>query len=108
MQATIPDLIVWLIVGLLAGTLAGVVMKRTKEGYGRLTNLGLGMVGALIGGFLFDIFRIDFGVANISIGLQDIVSAFAGSLIFLALLFFGRKWYRHNQATSTQDKKRPL
>ena len=91
MQQTIPDLTVWLIVGLLAGSLAGFVIKRKKEGYGHLINLGLGLVGALIGGFLFDVFKIDFGLANITVGLQDIVSAFVGSLIFLALLFFGKK-----------------
>jgi uncharacterized membrane protein YeaQ/YmgE (transglycosylase-associated protein family) len=93
MQATIPDLAVWLIVGLLAGTLAGLVVKRRKEGYGRFVNLGLGLVGALIGGFLFDVLRIDLGLANISVSLQDIVSAFVGSLIFLALMFFGKRWY---------------
>ncbi|MEP4148176.1 MAG: GlsB/YeaQ/YmgE family stress response membrane protein [Halioglobus sp.] len=93
MQATIPDLTVWLIVGLLAGSLAGLVIKRKKQGYGHFINLGLGLVGALIGGFLFDLFNIDFGLANITISLQDIVSAFVGSLVFLALLFFSKKWY---------------
>ncbi|MHC5103145.1 MAG: GlsB/YeaQ/YmgE family stress response membrane protein, partial [Planctomycetota bacterium] len=48
-------------------------------------------VGALIGGFLFDVLRIDFGLANITISLQDIVAAFVGSLIFLAILFFVRR-----------------
>ena len=93
MQATIPDLLVWFIVGLLAGTLAGLVVKRRKEGYGRFVNLGLGLVGALIGGFIFDALRIDLGLANISVSLQDIVSAFVGSLIFLALMFFGKRWH---------------
>ena len=94
MQATIPDLIVWLIVGLLAGSLAGFVMKRRKKGYGHFANLGLGLIGAILGGVLFDALKIDFGLADITVGLQDIVSAFVGSLIFLALLFFSRKWYR--------------
>ena len=94
MQATIPDLIVWLIVGLLAGSLAGFVMKRRKKGYGHFANLGLGLIGAILGGVLFDVLKIDFGLADITVGLQDIVSAFVGSLIFLALLFFSRKWYR--------------
>jgi uncharacterized membrane protein YeaQ/YmgE (transglycosylase-associated protein family) len=99
MQSTIPDLAVWLIVGLLAGSLAGFVMKRSKKGYGHFINLGLGLVGALIGGFLFDLLRIDLGLANISVGLQDIVSAFVGSLVFLALLFFGKKWYSSKNNT---------
>ena len=88
---------VWVIVGMLAGSLAGAVVKRAKEGFGRYANLGIGLVGALIGGFLFDLFRINFGLENIAISLQDIVSAFIGSLLFLAALYYGRRWYKKKQ-----------
>ncbi len=94
MGVTLAELVVWLIIGLLAGSLAGLVVKRTKEGFGRYTNLGIGLAGALIGGFLFDLLRIDFGLANISVSLQDVVAAFVGSLLFLAVVFYGRRWYR--------------
>ena len=94
MGVTVAELVVWLIIGLLAGSLAGLVVKRTKEGFGRYTNLGIGLAGALIGGFLFDLLRIDFGLANISVSLQDVVAAFVGSLLFLAVVFYGRRWYR--------------
>jgi len=94
MGVTIGELVVWLIIGLLAGSLAGLVVTRTKEGFGRYTNLGVGLAGALIGGFLFDVFKIDLGLANISISLQDIVAAFVGALLFLALVVYGRRWYK--------------
>ena len=87
MILTFADLLVWMIVGMIAGSLAGVAVKRTKEGFGRYMNMGIGLVGALIGGFLFDLLRIDFGLENIAISLQDIVSAFLGSLLFLAALY---------------------
>ena len=91
------DLLVWVIVGMIAGSLAGAAVKRTKEGFGRYMNMGIGLVGALIGGFLFDLLRIDFGMENIAISLQDIVSAFVGSLLFLAALYYGRRWYKKKQ-----------
>ena len=47
------QIIVWLIVGALAGSIAGMLVKRTREGFGPFTNLGIGLVGALIGGFIF-------------------------------------------------------
>jgi len=44
-------LIAWLILGLIAGWLAGVAMK--GSGYGLIGDLFFGLIGALIGGFLF-------------------------------------------------------
>ena len=94
MNITLTDLLVWVVVGMIAGSLAGVVVKRKKGGFGRYGNLGIGLVGALIGGFLFDLLRIDLGLQNITISLQDIVSAFVGSLLFLVALFYVRSWYK--------------
>jgi uncharacterized membrane protein YeaQ/YmgE (transglycosylase-associated protein family) len=45
---TLSQVIVWLVVGALAGYFTGIVVKRTKEGFGHFTNLGIGLVGALI------------------------------------------------------------
>jgi uncharacterized membrane protein YeaQ/YmgE (transglycosylase-associated protein family) len=94
MDVTLVELVVWIIVGALAGSLAGLVVTRTKQGFGRYVNLGIGLAGALIGGFLFDLLRIDLGLANISVSLQDVVSAFVGSLLFLVALRYGRGLYR--------------
>jgi uncharacterized membrane protein YeaQ/YmgE (transglycosylase-associated protein family) len=94
MNETLVELVVWIIVGMLAGSLTGLAVKRTKKGFGWYVNLGIGMAGALIGGFLFDLLKIDLGLVNISVSLQDVVAAFVGSLIFLVVLFYVRKWYR--------------
>ena len=94
MNITLTDLLVWVVVGMIAGSLAGVVVKRKKGGFGRYGNLGIGLVGALIGGFLFNLLRIDLGLQNVTISLQDIVSAFVGSLLFLVALFYVRSWYK--------------
>ena len=98
---TFPDLAVWLIVGALAGSLAGLAVKRTKKGFGPFANLGIGLAGALIGGFLFDLVQIDLGLANISISLQDVLAAFVGSLLFLAGLHYFRRWQRERAGKSS-------
>ena len=86
MNITIDEVIVWLIVGALAGWLAGAIVKRRKAGFGRFGNLGVGLIGALIGGLLFNLFGIDLGLGKIAITFEDLLSALIGSLIFLALL----------------------
>lgn len=106
MEVTLVELVVWLIVGMLAGSLTGLVVTRKKEGFGRYANLGVGLAGALIGGFLFDLLRVDLGLANISVSLQDLLSAFVGSLLFLAALVYGRRWYRERRdKTQAASKK---
>ncbi len=58
MKITIDQINVWLIVGALAGSITGKVVKRAKEGFGRFTNLGIGLIGALIGGSIFRAFNL--------------------------------------------------
>ena len=78
---SVGKIIVWLIIGALAGTLAGRLMTFSKQGFGLWTNIGIGMLGALVGGFLFWLFGIDFGLAEIKITFEDLISAFVGSLL---------------------------
>ena len=91
MHIASDKIIVWLIVGALAGWLTGVLVKRKKKGFGHIYNTIIGLGGALIGGFIFHVFRIDFGLGNISISLKDLVSALIGSLAFLLLVWFMKK-----------------
>ena len=87
------QIIVWLIVGALAGSIAGVVVRRTREGFGLFTNLGIGLVGALIGGFIFKALHIDLKLGKITVSLEELLSAFIGSLIFLgAVWLIKRQW----------------
>jgi uncharacterized membrane protein YeaQ/YmgE (transglycosylase-associated protein family) len=78
---TLSKIIVWLIIGALAGTLAGRLMTFSKRGLGMWTNIGVGMIGAVVGGVLFWLFHINLGLGEIKITGEDLVSAFVGSLL---------------------------
>ena len=84
---TAAQLIVWIVVGLLGGTLAGFAITWRRSGFGVWRNAALGLVGALIGGFLFRLFSLFPGLDRITISLRDVVAAFVGSLIVLLALW---------------------
>ena len=92
MHITWEVIVVWLIVGALAGSLAGMVVKRSKEGFGRFANIGIGLVGALVGGLFFKIFNINLGLRNIVVSFEELVAACLGSLLFLLVLWLVRKY----------------
>ncbi len=81
----IGQIIVWIIVGGFAGTLAGRAVTFKKEGLGRWANLLVGMIGAVIGGELFKLFRIDFGLGELKVTFEDLIAAFVGSLVVIFL-----------------------
>lgn len=83
MSITLSKVIVWLIIGAAGGTLAGALVRWQRGGFGWWANLGIGLVGALVGGIIFNLFGILPGLETISISLRDIVSAFIGSILFL-------------------------
>ena len=83
--------ITWLLVGSLAGSLTGLVFRGTKYGYGKWSNLAIGLIGALIGGAIFNVFGIELGLSRISVSVQDLIAAFLGALIFLAGLGYWKR-----------------
>jgi len=87
MDISISQIIIWLIVGSLAGSVTGALVKRKKEGYGRLRNMTIGMVGAVIGGGLFSLFKIDLGLGDWKVTGQDLVSALIGSFLLLIVIW---------------------
>jgi uncharacterized membrane protein YeaQ/YmgE (transglycosylase-associated protein family) len=90
---TVAVVVTWLIVGALAGSLAGMLVKRRKEGFGYVANFGIGLVGALIGGLLFRLLKIDLGLlSQIRVSLQEVIDALLGSLIFLTALWGAQKY----------------
>ena len=89
---TIDKIIIWLVLGVVAGTLAGRLVTFSRKGFGFWTNIGLGMLGALVGGFLFWLFRIDLGLGEIKVTGEDLVAAFTGSLVCLAAWWVIRKF----------------
>jgi uncharacterized membrane protein YeaQ/YmgE (transglycosylase-associated protein family) len=79
----IGQIIVWIIVGGFAGTLAGRAITFKKEGLGLWANLLVGMAGAVIGGELFKLFRINFGFGELKVTFEDLIAAFLGSLLVI-------------------------
>ncbi len=79
-------IIVWLIVGALAGSAAASVMQRGTRNR-LLLNTLIGLVGALIGGFLFELFRIQIpALLAIQINAQQLLAAFVGAIILIFLV----------------------
>ena len=73
----------WIVVGLIAGWLAGVVVR--GGGYGLIGNIVVGVVGALIGGFLAGaLFNVPDAVNGIN--LTSILIAFIGAVILILIL----------------------
>ncbi len=103
----ITTLIVWIIIGALAGTVVGSLVRRGSGGFGVPLNLLLGMAGALIGGWLFDLFNINLGVlSQIAVAFDQIVAAMAGSLLLLLIVFLVQRWRARrtrNEARTTSS-----
>jgi uncharacterized membrane protein YeaQ/YmgE (transglycosylase-associated protein family) len=78
------DIIAWLIVGGLAGWVASMIMK-TDAQMGALANIVVGIIGALVGGWLA---RVLFGMQVDPNGLNfwSILIAIGGSVLLLAVL----------------------
>ena len=73
------DILWFLLIGLIAGWLAGQIMK--GGGYGVVGDIIVGIVGAMIGGFVFRLLGITaYGT------LGSIVMAVIGAMILIALL----------------------
>ena len=92
MNITIEEFIVWLLVGAFVGSVIGVLVKRKKEGFGRIMNLMVGLIGALIGGLLFKLLKIDLKLGeDFTIKKQDLLAAVVGSIILLLVAALVRK-----------------
>ena len=102
MKQFLGPILVWLIVGGFAGTLAGRLVTLKKEGLGRWTNIGVGLVGALIGGGLFKVFHIDLGLGEIKITFEDLIAAFTGSLVFV-IAWWAISWYAGGRKKSVEQ-----
>ena len=98
MNIEIHQIITWLIVGALAGWFVGTIVKRNKHGFGYLTNLGIGLAGALLGGFVFSLTKVDFGLGQITVSLRDLVSAVLGSFVLLIVVWIYRRFRKKKPA----------
>jgi uncharacterized membrane protein YeaQ/YmgE (transglycosylase-associated protein family) len=74
-------LIAWIIVGLLAGWLAGIVMK--GSGYGLVGDLLLGLIGAVVGGWLFGLILPSAEPSGL---IGSIIVATIGAIVLVAIV----------------------
>ena len=83
----IPQYVIaWVIIGLIAGWLAGTVSR--GRGFGCIADIILGMVGAILGGWIFSKLNIQGGEL-----LFSIAAATVGAVILVAIarIFSGGK-----------------
>lgn len=87
------QVVTWLLIGLFAGFLASVIVR--GRGMGLAASIVVGLIGALVGGFLFSILNIQVP-SNLGQGITlryiDIIVSFVGALI--VLLIASQFWRR--------------
>ena len=72
------SIIGWIILGLIAGFIASKIVN--AQGQGLILDIVLGIVGAIVGGFLFSLF----GAAGVSgVNLYSMLVAIVGSVVVL-------------------------
>ena len=75
------NLIIWLVIGGVLGWLASIVMKRDAQ-QGVVLNIVVGIVGAVLGGWLFGGTTIN--QSNFSMG--SLLVSFIGAVVLLAIV----------------------
>ena len=76
------NIIGWIIIGIIAGWLTGKIMK--GSGYGAILDMVLGLIGALIGGFLFT--KLGYGGPNQHGLIISIIISTIGAIILTLLV----------------------
>ncbi|MBV9748372.1 MAG: GlsB/YeaQ/YmgE family stress response membrane protein [Acetobacteraceae bacterium] len=83
------SIIAWIVLGLIAGWLAGLLMR--GGGYGVIGDIVLGIVGAIIGGWITGaVLGVD--LVN-GFNIQSLIVAILGAVVLVAIsrLFTGRR-----------------
>lgn len=80
----ITGLIIFLAIGAVAGWLAGLILK--GRSYGLIGNIIIGVIGAILGGHIFD--WLDMSTGGLG---GSILTATVGAIALLLLLGFVRK-----------------
>jgi uncharacterized membrane protein YeaQ/YmgE (transglycosylase-associated protein family) len=74
------SIISWIVLGLIAGFLGSKLVNKTGEGF--MLDIVLGIVGAVIGGWLFSLFGMQ-GVTGLNI--YSLIVAVVGAVVFLVV-----------------------
>ena len=84
----VMSIIGWIVLGLISGFIASKIVNKTGEGL--ILDIVLGIVGAIVGGFVF----AQFGAAGVTgLNLRSMVVAVVGAVIVLVVYHwvFGRR-----------------
>jgi len=74
------SILAWIVLGLIAGFIGSKIVDKT--GKGMVTDILLGIVGAVVGGFIFRAL----GASGVSgLNLYSLIVAVIGSIVFLVL-----------------------
>jgi uncharacterized membrane protein YeaQ/YmgE (transglycosylase-associated protein family) len=87
------SILTWIVLGLLAGFSGSKLVNKTGEGL--IRDIALGIVGAVVGGFLFNLFGAS-GVTGLNL-YSLLVSVFGAVLFLVAYHVIRRRnlsWYR--------------
>lgn len=74
------SIIVWIVLGLIAGFIASKIVNREGEGF--ILDIVLGIIGALIGGFIFNAFG---AVGVTGFNLWSLLVAVIGAIVVLVI-----------------------
>lgn len=73
------NIILFLVIGLLAGWIAGEIMR--GHGFGLIGNLVVGVLGAVIGGYIFDMFHVStYGLVG------SLITSVVGAVVLLFII----------------------
>ncbi len=87
-NAPYMGIIGWIVLGLIAGFIASRIVNKTGEGF--LLDVVLGIVGALVGGFLFDTIG-SVGVTGFNIWSMFVAVIGAVVVLLIYHMFVGRR-----------------
>jgi uncharacterized membrane protein YeaQ/YmgE (transglycosylase-associated protein family) len=76
------NLVLWIILGAAAGWIASVLMKRDAQ-MGAVANIIVGIVGAVIGGFLFNLLGLP---GDTGFNIWTLLVAIVGAVVLLFLI----------------------
>ncbi len=79
---TLVSIILWIVLGAAAGWIASMIMGRDAQ-MGALANIIVGIVGAVLGGFLFNLVGL---AGDTGFNLWTLLVAIVGSVVLLFLV----------------------
>ena len=83
----LTNILIWILLGALAGWIASIIMGRNAQ-MGALANIVVGIVGALIGGFLMNAMGAS-GVTGFN--FYSVLVAIAGAVVLLFIVGLTRR-----------------